>query len=175
MRVPDDVTLLSPTTIGAISAACPSPAPTGPAATEFYYHFDYVGGPRNYKWLNTNQIERTWEQMHLAYEHGARPAVDRQCRRHQADGVPDQLLPRLCLEPGGMAARAARRLSPHLGGAPVRRHPCRRDRRDRHKLQPAPPRAASRSCLARRPTASSISTKSTGSRANGACSRNAPS
>ena len=36
-----------------------------------YYHFDYVGGPRNYKWLNTNQIERVWEQMHLAYEHGA--------------------------------------------------------------------------------------------------------
>ena len=35
-----------------------------------YYHFDYVGGPRNYKWINTNQIERTWEQMHLAYEYG---------------------------------------------------------------------------------------------------------
>ena len=35
-----------------------------------YYHFDYVGGPRNYKWLNTNQIERVWEQMHLAYEYG---------------------------------------------------------------------------------------------------------
>lgn len=37
-----------------------------------YYHFDYVGDPRNYKWLNTNQVERTWEQMHLAYEYGAR-------------------------------------------------------------------------------------------------------
>ena len=35
-----------------------------------YYHFDYVGGPRNYKWINTNQIERTWEQMHLAYQYG---------------------------------------------------------------------------------------------------------
>ena len=35
-----------------------------------YYHFDYVGGPRNYKWLNTNQVERTWEQMNLAWEHG---------------------------------------------------------------------------------------------------------
>jgi hypothetical protein len=35
-----------------------------------YYHFDYVGGPRNYKWLNTNSISRVWEQMHLCYEHG---------------------------------------------------------------------------------------------------------
>ncbi|HCV43001.1 MAG TPA: glycosyl hydrolase, partial [Bacteroidetes bacterium] len=37
-----------------------------------YYHFDYVGDPRNYKWLNTNQISRVWEQMHLAYEYNAR-------------------------------------------------------------------------------------------------------
>jgi hypothetical protein len=37
-----------------------------------YYHYDYVGGPRNYKWLNTNQIERVWEQMHLAYEYDAK-------------------------------------------------------------------------------------------------------
>jgi Glycosyl hydrolase family 115/Gylcosyl hydrolase family 115 C-terminal domain len=35
-----------------------------------YYHFDYVGGPRSYKWLNTNQISRVWEQMHLAYSYG---------------------------------------------------------------------------------------------------------
>ncbi|HEX2584289.1 MAG TPA: glycosyl hydrolase 115 family protein, partial [Steroidobacteraceae bacterium] len=37
-----------------------------------YYHFDYVGAPRNYKWLNTNQIEKTWQQMDLAYARGAR-------------------------------------------------------------------------------------------------------
>ena len=36
-----------------------------------YYHFDYVGGPRNYKWLNTNQIEKTWQQMNLAHAYGA--------------------------------------------------------------------------------------------------------
>lgn len=34
-----------------------------------YYHFDYVGGPRNYKWINTIQISRIWEQMGLAWEH----------------------------------------------------------------------------------------------------------
>ncbi|GAA0534391.1 hypothetical protein FHS83_003053 [Rhizomicrobium palustre] len=37
-----------------------------------YYHFDYVGGPRNYKWINTNQIEKTWQQMDLAYRSNAR-------------------------------------------------------------------------------------------------------
>jgi hypothetical protein len=36
-----------------------------------YYHFDYVGGPRSYKWLNTVPIPKVWEQMHLAYRYGA--------------------------------------------------------------------------------------------------------
>jgi hypothetical protein len=35
-----------------------------------YYHFDYVGGPRNYKWLNTTPLPRVWEQMKLSYAHG---------------------------------------------------------------------------------------------------------
>jgi hypothetical protein len=35
-----------------------------------YYHFDYVGGPRNYKWINTIQISRIWEQLHLTYQYG---------------------------------------------------------------------------------------------------------
>ncbi|KEZ45453.1 hypothetical protein SAPIO_CDS1766 [Scedosporium apiospermum] len=35
-----------------------------------YYHFDYVGSPRNYKWINTMQNQKTFEQMHLAYERG---------------------------------------------------------------------------------------------------------
>jgi hypothetical protein len=37
-----------------------------------YYHFDYVGDPRNYKWINTIQMQKTWEQMHIAYERDAR-------------------------------------------------------------------------------------------------------
>ena len=28
-----------------------------------YYHFDYVGDPRNYKWLNTVQLSKTAEQV----------------------------------------------------------------------------------------------------------------
>lgn len=35
-----------------------------------YYHFDYHGGPVSYEWVNTVQIDKVWEQMSMAYEHG---------------------------------------------------------------------------------------------------------
>ncbi len=35
-----------------------------------YYHFDFVGGPVSYRWLNVTQIERVYEQMNLAYQWG---------------------------------------------------------------------------------------------------------
>jgi hypothetical protein len=37
-----------------------------------YYHFDYVGAPISYRWLNVTQIERVWEQMNLTYKHGVK-------------------------------------------------------------------------------------------------------
>lgn len=37
-----------------------------------YYHLDYVGAPVSYRWLNTTQIERVWEQMNLTYEYGVK-------------------------------------------------------------------------------------------------------
>ena len=41
------------------------------AGAGVYYHFDYVGQPRDYKWINTISLQKTWEQMHLSYERGA--------------------------------------------------------------------------------------------------------
>jgi hypothetical protein len=35
-----------------------------------YYHFDYVGGGRNYKWVDTINLVNTWEQLHLTYTYG---------------------------------------------------------------------------------------------------------
>ena len=71
MRVPDDVTLLlcddNWGNIRKLPRLTDSPRKGGYG---IYYHYDYVGGPRNYKWLNTNQISRVWEQMHLAYNYG---------------------------------------------------------------------------------------------------------
>lgn len=72
MDVPADVTLLFADDNWGNIRRLPVPGSTRKGGYGVYYHFDYVGGPRNYKWINTNQIERTWEQMHLAYEYGAR-------------------------------------------------------------------------------------------------------
>lgn len=36
-----------------------------------YYHFDYVGDSRNYKWLDTIQLQKTYEQMKLAKDREA--------------------------------------------------------------------------------------------------------
>ncbi|MES2373759.1 MAG: glycosyl hydrolase 115 family protein [Bacteroidota bacterium] len=73
MRVPDDVTLLlcddNWGNIRKLPRVTDAPRKGGYG---IYYHFDYVGGPRNYKWLNTNPIPRVWEQMHLAYEYGVK-------------------------------------------------------------------------------------------------------
>ena len=71
MRVPDDVTLLlCDDNWGNIRKLPKLDEKPRTGGYGIYYHFDYVGGPRNYKWLNTNPISRTWEQMHLAYEYG---------------------------------------------------------------------------------------------------------
>jgi hypothetical protein len=71
MRVPDDVTLLlCDDNWGNIRKLPKLNEKPHAGGYGIYYHFDYVGGPRNYKWINTNQIERVWEQMHLAYEYG---------------------------------------------------------------------------------------------------------
>lgn len=73
MTVPDDVTLLlCDDNWGNIRRLPPPNAPPRTGGYGIYYHYDYVGGPRNYKWLNTNPLPRIWEQMHLAYEQGVR-------------------------------------------------------------------------------------------------------
>jgi hypothetical protein len=69
--VPDDVTLLFSDDNWGNIRRLPDPGAKRTGGYGVYYHFDYVGGPRNYKWINTNQIERVWEQMHLARAYGA--------------------------------------------------------------------------------------------------------
>jgi len=73
MQVPDDVTLLfSDDNWGQIRRLPAIGAPPRAGGYGVYYHFDYVGAPRNYKWLDTVQIEKTWQQMDLAWQRGAR-------------------------------------------------------------------------------------------------------
>jgi len=71
MKIPDDITLLfCDDNWGNLRKLPELDAPPRKGGYGIYYHFDYVGGPRSYRWINTNQIERTWEQMNMAYEHG---------------------------------------------------------------------------------------------------------
>ncbi|TWI67418.1 glycosyl hydrolase family 115 (putative glucuronidase) [Pseudoduganella lurida] len=72
MKVPDDVLLLWCDDNWGNIRRLPTPQErkrVGGAG--IYYHFDYVGGPRSYKWLNVTQIAKVWEQMHLAHGYGA--------------------------------------------------------------------------------------------------------
>ena len=72
MRVPDDVTLLWSDDNWGDLRRLPTPEERKRSGSAgIYYHFDYVGGPRSYKWLNTNPITKVEEQMHLALKYGA--------------------------------------------------------------------------------------------------------
>jgi GH35 family endo-1,4-beta-xylanase len=72
LRVPDDVTLLWSDDNWGNLRRLPTPEERNRrGGAGIYYHFDYVGGPRSYKWLNTNPVAKVWEQMNLAYHYDA--------------------------------------------------------------------------------------------------------
>ncbi|MFA9391986.1 MAG: glycosyl hydrolase 115 family protein [Prolixibacteraceae bacterium] len=73
MRVDDDITILFSDDNWGNIRYLPKKEDLGrKGGYGMYYHFDYVGSPVSYRWLNTTQIERTWEQMKLTYEHGVK-------------------------------------------------------------------------------------------------------
>jgi len=72
MRVPDDVILLwCDDNWGNIRRLPTADERKRSGGAGVYYHFDYVGGPRNYKWINTVPLPKVWEQMNLAWHYGA--------------------------------------------------------------------------------------------------------
>jgi hypothetical protein len=72
MRVPDDVLLLWCDDNWGNIRRLPTPEERKrPGGAGIYYHFDYVGGPRSYKWINVTPLPKVWEQMHLAWRYGA--------------------------------------------------------------------------------------------------------
>lgn len=71
MRVPDDVMLLyCDDNWGNVRRVPGEKELKRAGGSGMYYHFDYVGGPRNYKWVNTNPLPKIWEQMKMSYAHG---------------------------------------------------------------------------------------------------------
>ena len=70
MRVPDDVImLLCDDNWGNVRRV---PSGNHKGGWGLYYHVDYVGAPRNSKWLNVTPSQNMWEQLTLAYDYGIR-------------------------------------------------------------------------------------------------------
>jgi len=71
MRVPDDVTImLCDDNWGNIRRVPTAKERRHPGGWGLYYHVDYVGAPRNSKWLNVTPTQNMWEQLSLAYQYG---------------------------------------------------------------------------------------------------------
>lgn len=71
LRVPEDVTLLLSDDNWGNVRRLPSPEERNrKGGWGMYYHVDYVGAPRNSKWLNITPIQNLWEQMQLTYDYG---------------------------------------------------------------------------------------------------------
>lgn len=71
LRPPDDVTvILCDDNWGNLRKLPDLTAEPRSGGYGMYYHFDYVGGGRNYKWVDTVNLAATWEQLHLAYSYG---------------------------------------------------------------------------------------------------------
>ena len=71
LRVPDDVTiLLSDDNWGDVRKLPTPEERRRKGGWGIYYHVDYVGAPRNSKWLNITPIQNMWEQLQLTYAYG---------------------------------------------------------------------------------------------------------
>ncbi|WP_439380090.1 glycosyl hydrolase 115 family protein [Amycolatopsis lexingtonensis] len=71
LRPPDDVIVVfTDDNWGNIRKQPDLSLPPHPGGYGLYYHFDYVGGGRNYKWVDTALIANTWEQLNQAAAHG---------------------------------------------------------------------------------------------------------
>ena len=71
LRVPDDVTiLLSDDNWGDVRKLPTAAERARKGGWGLYYHVDYVGAPRNSKWLNITPIQNMWEQLQLTRAYG---------------------------------------------------------------------------------------------------------
>lgn len=71
MRVPEDVCmLLCDDNWGNVRRVPNAKERQHKGGWGLYYHVDYVGAPRNTKWLNVTQTQQMMEQLQLAYNYG---------------------------------------------------------------------------------------------------------
>ena len=71
LRPPDDVIVVFTDDNWGNIRRVPDPSqPLHPGGYGLYYHFDYVGGGRDYKWVDTASIANTWQQLNMAISYG---------------------------------------------------------------------------------------------------------
>lgn len=71
LLVPDDVIMLvCDDNWGNVRRLPDAKERNHPGGWGMYYHVDYVGAPRNTKWINVTPIQNLWEQMQLTYNYG---------------------------------------------------------------------------------------------------------
>ncbi|MCP2246009.1 glycosyl hydrolase 115 family protein [Lentzea aerocolonigenes] len=71
LRPPDHVTVVFPDDNWGNLCKLPDQSlPPRAGGYGLYYHFDYVGGGRNYKWVDTAALANVWEQLDQAAEYG---------------------------------------------------------------------------------------------------------
>ncbi|MFB9510016.1 glycosyl hydrolase 115 family protein [Streptomyces aurantiacus] len=73
LRAPDDVTVVLTDDNWGNIRKHPDPAESARGGGYgLYYHFDYVGVGRNYKWVDTASLPNLWDQLHQADAYGNR-------------------------------------------------------------------------------------------------------
>ncbi|KAF6837833.1 hypothetical protein CMUS01_04868 [Colletotrichum musicola] len=73
LDVPDDVTLLfADDNFGSIRRLPSGKERDRKGGAGIYYHFEYVGTPRSYKWINSNSLGKTWHQLQEAHDRNAK-------------------------------------------------------------------------------------------------------
>ncbi|WP_199432826.1 glycosyl hydrolase 115 family protein [Qaidamihabitans albus] len=71
LRPPDDVTVVfCDDNWGNMRKLPDASLPERSGGYGLYYHYDYVGGGRNYKWVDTNLLPNIWDQLNQAYTSG---------------------------------------------------------------------------------------------------------
>lgn len=88
LRAPDDVTVVfADDNWGNMRKLPDQSLPKRAGGYGMYYHFDYVGDGRNYKWADTSLLPNVWEQLDQAYDYG----VDRLWMANVGDLKNDEL------------------------------------------------------------------------------------
>ncbi|KAJ4361315.1 hypothetical protein N0V95_002017 [Ascochyta clinopodiicola] len=72
LDIPEDVTLLfADDNFGTIRRLPTEAERMRRGGAGVYYHLEYVGEPRSYKWLNSNSLAKIWQQLDQAKRRGA--------------------------------------------------------------------------------------------------------